>query len=270
MAADHGSSCLSNTITHHDSLGLQMICGQPSPPLVNKHFTLKSHFLTFSTQHPQTSQSTKTPNIKMRPSNLLALALTIIPASAQNFTTEIQTSVTVQSADFTLIIQSHNKTLNGQLLGACHDGAAHEGLCIVGGANGNFSYPPNYVTFQFNTSVPICSVTNSSGNFTIPCTNTPEDPTLDSGIVTWWLSFGDGTGSSSSRVSQAMVLNYFDNSNVALAQISFVGYCDSEFGFPVTEVWISVVKFWAEAGIMVNARARRFEGRILRFGVFVD
>ena len=154
----------------------------------------------------------------MRPSNLLGLTFNLLSTFvlAQNFS---EISMTVQSADFNLVVQSRNKTLDGKLLGACHDGAAHEGLCIVGGANGNFNYTPSYVNFQFNTTKYVCTETNKTGTFTVPCSNTPIDPTLETGIITWFLYF---SGSAEfSRVSQAMTLEYYDNSNVALAQINF-------------------------------------------------
>lgn len=153
----------------------------------------------------------------MRFSTVLALAGTIIPILAQNFSS---TSVTEQSPDFNLVIQSRVKTLDGRLLGACHNGAAHEGLCIV---DGSFSYTSSYVNYQFNTTRSICTESNSTGAFTIPCSSTPVDPTLTTGILTWWLIFDQDSGSAG-RVSQSMYLDYVPWSNVALAQIGFPNF----------------------------------------------
>ena len=147
---------------------------------------------------------------------VLALASTFVLVLAQNIT---ETSVIEQSADFNLVIQSRNKTLNGKLLGACHDGAANECLCVV---DGLFNYTSSFVNFQFNTTNYICAETNSSGTFNIPCNTNPVSPTLQSGSLTWWLDYTGEDGPS--RVSQPMILYHQDFSNVALAQISFDGY----------------------------------------------
>jgi hypothetical protein len=155
----------------------------------------------------------------MRVSALLPLAATILPILAQTSISE--NSTTVQSPDFNLVIQSHNKTLDGKLLGACHDGAAHEGVCIV---DNSFPFDSTYVNFQWNTTVYSCTETNSSGTFNVSCnfSGEPEDPTLTTGIVTWWMHFSSiGGGTSSSRISQALVLDTVYSSNVALAQIAF-------------------------------------------------
>ena len=157
----------------------------------------------------------------MRPSLLLTLGSVLIPALAQNTS---ETFVIDQCADFNLVIQSHNKTLDGKLLGACHDGAVHEGLCIV---DNSFNFTSSYVNFQFNTTRGICTETNSTGTFTIPCSNNPVDPTFQSGTLTWWLDFTGESGPD--RISQAMLLEFQPWSNVALAQISFDNYWSRTF-----------------------------------------
>jgi hypothetical protein len=148
----------------------------------------------------------------MRSSIFLTLASTLITVLAQNIS---ETSVVDQSANFNLVIQSKNKTLDGKFLGACHDGAAFEGLCAVGGVDSH----NNYVSFQFNTTRYICTETNSTGTFTIPCTGDPVDPALQTGLITWWLPFNDNQ-----RVSQAFFLEYVPWSNVAMTQIEFGPY----------------------------------------------
>lgn len=47
----------------------------------------------------------------------------------------------VQSHPFQLVVHSHHHKHNGTALGACHEGAGIEGLCLGGGS-----------TFHFNTS----------------------------------------------------------------------------------------------------------------------
>jgi len=152
----------------------------------------------------------------MRSSIFLTLALSVVAIAAQNIT---QDSVIKQSANFNLVVQSKNKTLNGKFLGACHDGAAFEGLCVVDGAT---DPRENYVSFQFNTTRSFCTETNSTGTFDVPCGGDPVDPALQTGLITWWLNYG-GTDSPA-RVSQAFHLIYFPWSNVAMTQIEFSDY----------------------------------------------
>jgi len=147
-------------------------------------------------------------------SSLFLLAASV-PALAQNIS---QTTVVDQSADFNLVIQSSNETLHGSLLGACHNGAAHEGLCIV---DNSFNYSSNYVSFQFNTTRNVCTDTNSTGTFPVDCNDTPANATVgQTGILTWWLEYG-GTESPSLRVSQAVGLAYTPTSNVAQVEVGF-------------------------------------------------
>jgi hypothetical protein len=53
---------------------------------------------------------------------------------------------TNQSATFNLVLCSSNSTLNGSLLGACHEGAAIEGLCLGGLSS------KQYAQYNFNYS----------------------------------------------------------------------------------------------------------------------
>ncbi|KAN0092158.1 hypothetical protein V8E51_018005 [Hyaloscypha variabilis] len=71
---------------------------------------------------------------------VLALAFGVSQAVAQN---------TNQSAAFNLVISSANKTLDGTFLGACHEGAAFEGLC-PGPANATAEY--NQYAFNYTAS----------------------------------------------------------------------------------------------------------------------
>lgn len=68
-----------------------------------------------------------------------ALALMASLAAAQDFNT---------SAPFTLVLSSDNDTISGQLLGACHAGAAIEELCL----SGTDTTASSYNTFTHNTT----------------------------------------------------------------------------------------------------------------------
>ncbi len=167
----------------------------------------------------------------MRLSILFALGAAFAPVLAQlpaNYTGTYEYSVTDQSADFNLVVQSKNKTLNGALLGACHDGAAAEGLCLV-------DFPINstddYVKFQWNTTQYICINITGTGNFSISCGSAFLDPTQQTGSVTWWLDYNVGT-SSQGRVSQVLNLVTYLWSNVALSQFGFPS-CDGCGGVQV-------------------------------------
>lgn len=52
-----------------------------------------------------------------------------------------------QSKPFQLQLQSADKNLNGKQLGACHEGAAIEGLCVTAAGK-----PTDYNTYHFNTT----------------------------------------------------------------------------------------------------------------------
>jgi hypothetical protein len=62
---------------------------------------------------------------------------------------QVVAQYTNQSAPFNLILCSSNATLNGALLGACHEGAAIEGLCPSIGGNASASY--NQFTFNYTS-----------------------------------------------------------------------------------------------------------------------
>jgi hypothetical protein len=64
-------------------------------------------------------------------------------------TSQAVAQYTNQSAPFNLVLSSSNTTLNGALLGACHEGAAIEGLCLNIGSNS--AAPYNQYTFNYTT-----------------------------------------------------------------------------------------------------------------------
>ncbi|KAK3675997.1 hypothetical protein LTR78_004189 [Recurvomyces mirabilis] len=66
--------------------------------------------------------------------------------------TTLATAQYNQSAPFYLQLLSKNHTLNGTILGACHEGAAIEGLCAFGTLLPNATATLTYASFQFNTS----------------------------------------------------------------------------------------------------------------------
>jgi hypothetical protein len=62
---------------------------------------------------------------------------------------QVVAQYTNQSAPFNLVLCSSNATLNGALLGACHEGAAIEGLCPSIGGNASASY--NQFNFNYTS-----------------------------------------------------------------------------------------------------------------------
>ncbi|KAE9366799.1 hypothetical protein N431DRAFT_548528 [Stipitochalara longipes BDJ] len=93
---------------------------------------------------------------------ILALAFSISHAVAQN-----------QTAPFNLVISSANKTLDGTFLGACHEGAAYEGLC-PGPANATAEYNQYALNFTASdTPDPVLGITGQltwvlqGGNFNL-------------------------------------------------------------------------------------------------------
>ncbi|KAF2203676.1 hypothetical protein GQ43DRAFT_498286 [Delitschia confertaspora ATCC 74209] len=126
----------------------------------------------------------------MRPSAITALFLTLIaPVLAQyNFS----------SSPFRLMIESQNSTLNGTVLGACHENAGIEALCPVGSTLDDSA--TSVTTFYQNVSY-----FRDSSNSTV---NTP-------GLLCWDLYLG-----SLGAISSPMYLNTMPNSNVATPIIS--------------------------------------------------
>jgi hypothetical protein len=103
---------------------------------------------------------------------------------------------TNQSAPFNLIVLSTNHTINGSSLGACHEGAAIEGLCL--------GPPPSpsgvtYEQFQFNTSATPYDVNETIGA---------------PGYLTYELRGGNF------NVSEPLGLTYNDVSNVAVPEFT--------------------------------------------------
>ncbi|KAH6642660.1 hypothetical protein C7974DRAFT_328184 [Boeremia exigua] len=107
--------------------------------------------------------------------------------------TAVQGYYDISSPDFRLILRSSNSTLNGTALGACHQGAATEGLCPTRETVQN--PPSSYTTFYHNVS--------SDDNATAGAANTK-------GILNWILQAADGA-----NYSSAMGLSLSDTSNVA-------------------------------------------------------
>jgi len=98
-----------------------------------------------------------------------------------------------QSAPFNLVLLSANATLNGSLLGACHEGAAIEGLCL-GGAPSD-----SYAQYNFNYTAqdpPSTSVLGTigilvwelrGGNFNLSSPlSLPVDPTTNVAVPLFW------------------------------------------------------------------------------------
>ena len=77
----------------------------------------------------------------------------IISAAAAALGLYISTTYALQSKPFFLVLHSDDKTLNGKTLGACHEGAAYEGLCVdVPLAKAKSNY--NTFTFNYTKSEP--------------------------------------------------------------------------------------------------------------------
>jgi hypothetical protein len=132
----------------------------------------------------------------MRASTIASiLALGSSQASAQYYIN--------QTGPFDLIVLSSNSTINGTTLGACHEGAAIEGLCLDGVFDP--SVPPlPYTTYNFNYST----------QFTTP------DPVLGySGLLTFTLLVRTSYGIQ--NFSFPMGLQLVPTSDVAAAMFGF-------------------------------------------------
>lgn len=100
-----------------------------------------------------------------------------------------------QSAPFHLVLESENKTINGQYLAACHTGAAIESICLAGIPSPSKPGEIKAPTFNFNTSE----------NY-LPTVEGNSPP----GLLTYELR------GSNFNLSQPMNLIPFQASNVAL------------------------------------------------------
>ncbi|KAF2128961.1 hypothetical protein P153DRAFT_367259 [Dothidotthia symphoricarpi CBS 119687] len=101
----------------------------------------------------------------------------------------------VQSSGFRLILKSANETLNGTALGACHQGAAIEGLCRT---DVTLDDPAtSYTTFYHNVS--------SAQNYSSNAFDTD-------GILSWVLSANNGA----LLVPSAMSLSENVGTNIAI------------------------------------------------------
>ncbi|KJZ74748.1 hypothetical protein HIM_05865 [Hirsutella minnesotensis 3608] len=95
----------------------------------------------------------------------------------------------IQSKPFNLVIQSADKSLNGQKFAACHTGAAIESLCLAGRSGSNF-----YFNTTEGSQAPLAGYTPL-------------------GVVVWNLPLGGGPPNS---VSEPLSLSSDPSSNVAL------------------------------------------------------
>jgi len=104
----------------------------------------------------------------------------------------VSAQYTNQSAPFSLVVLSANTTYNSTVLGACHEGAAIEGLCVAGAYN-----PPesSYSTFTLNVSA-----TDTSYNTTLG----------ETGYLTWELQ------GANFNLSEPLTFPYNPTSNVVV------------------------------------------------------
>ena len=100
------------------------------------------------------------------------------------------------SAPFSLHVRSSNKTIDGTILEACHEGAAIEGLCIIPATKP----PASFAVYHLNTTI-------------VP--GQPIPPHGRPGTLTFSLPIGPGLPST---VSEPMGLSVDPISNVAIPQ----------------------------------------------------
>ncbi|KAF2183833.1 hypothetical protein K469DRAFT_689594 [Zopfia rhizophila CBS 207.26] len=128
------------------------------------------------------------------------MKIPIILTALSVFVAFTNAQITAKSVPFRpMTISKDNSTISGTVLGACHEGAATEGLCLFG----LITNPSSYSTaFYLNTTI-------GDGD------NTPATfPSGKPGILGWALV------SSSFVVPSAMHLVFRPTSNVAIAIIS--------------------------------------------------
>jgi hypothetical protein len=140
-----------------------------------------------------------------------------------------------QTAPFNLVLVSKNKTIDGQYLYSCHEGAAIEGLCLAG--------KKPTVSNQFNFNYSSQSVTPN------PTLGTP-------GYVTWVLHGGNF------NESEALGLYNDPTSNVALPLfepgysatvmafddknlLNIQGYVDDTVSPPKAGDWVAYYRWYA-------------------------
>ncbi|KAF3000831.1 hypothetical protein E8E13_006841 [Curvularia kusanoi] len=121
----------------------------------------------------------------MKPTIAIILAVLSTLTTAQYYD--------LQSLGFRLFVKSTNTTINGTALGACHQGAAIEGLCLTGETAQN--PPSSYTTFYHNVS---------------SYANQPAGATNTDGPLSWILRAGGNL-----TVPSAMYLSLSSASNVA-------------------------------------------------------
>jgi hypothetical protein len=119
---------------------------------------------------------------------LFVFLVSLSTTTAQTNETIFSNYTILQSAPFNLVVHSYNRTLNSSLLGACHDGAAHEALCAKqpeevaswgGATSGSFVY-------KLNSTVYDCHYENGT---VLPDCGTPSDelhmPAGYVGLIVW-------------------------------------------------------------------------------------
>lgn len=182
------------------------------------YIDLKTHFASFSSS-PHNSAGHLHQNLKMR--FLLFLPFLALSAAQNIFSNQ----TTVQSAPFNLVIHSHNHTLNGALLGACHDGAAREALCAIPKSQiatyGNNS--ADFFTYKLNTTYSLCYYDNGT---VVPDCGTPSvylnNPSGYAGTIVWDMPYTEGSTGLPATVSQPLGLELQGaSSNMAFAIIQF-------------------------------------------------
>lgn len=140
---------------------------------------------------------------------LLALAATTVTAQYLN-----------QTADFNLVVLSSNETINGTSLGACHEGAAIEGLCLGGASPFRLNYSS---TFEVDPNIGV------------------------EGILAFELQGGNF------NLSSPMSLSYYPTSNVAVPLFT-PGYDSTTVSFLGDELYIPRLGY-DDTQIPVNAPA---------------
>ncbi len=184
----NSSFSLSHTHTH---ISLTNYLFSSSPDHHPKTIAYKAHQIFKIRDWSLHSKVVILPITNMRLSaftSFLALAATLI--SAQSVTYDQN-----QTAPFQLIIKSHNCTLNGTALSACHQGAGISGLCAF--TSGVDASPPSDST-QY-----VLNYTAST------------DPNATSGPLVWFLPVYTGPNTTE-NVPTTMQLTYQIGTNVAI------------------------------------------------------
>ncbi|TVY16557.1 hypothetical protein LARI1_G006925 [Lachnellula arida] len=134
-------------------------------------------------------------------------AIAVAVAVSQIFVLVQAQNSPIQSAPFYLLLKSLNASLNNAHLTPCHEGAAESALCP--------------------TKAPLTDLTHSQFFYN---TTNPASDSYPTGILTWNLPLGPSNNNKTIFVSQPMLFQYNDASNVAVPIIFFGDPTDVEFG----------------------------------------